>query len=160
MKRLLLCLLCVFVITGFLFGCAQNRQPAEPAPAQEDGTPGTGEGTQPPQAPEAAGTAEGLKDGTYEAESTHTDKGWYSAKVTIQGGKYTDIKFIKYDGEGKEVDLSQYKHPPAVQAMEQYPKQFLEVQDASKVDVISGATGTYESFLEIIAKIRQDAKSQ
>lgn len=160
MKKPLILVLCLALILGLVIGCAGTQteeNPNEPGqtPGQTDEANKSGNAGGDNQ--NAAGTAEDLKDGTYEAESAHTEHGWYTAKVTIEGGKYTDIEFIKYDGEGKEVDLTEYKHPPAVEAMEQYPKQLLETQDASKVDVISGATSTHKDFLEIMAKIREQA---
>ncbi len=153
MKKTLVLTLCLFMILGVLMGCAGGTQ-KEPTP---EPTPEPTEEPTPATQPPAGGTAQGLKDGTYTAESEHTEHGWYGATVTIKDGKYMNIDFVKYDSEGNKVDMSQYKHPPAVEAMEKYPQQLIEVQDASKVDAIAGATSTYNGLQEIMGKIREQA---
>lgn len=160
MRKIVGIMLCVLVMMGVFIGCAgAGNQPAPTPSPTPTATPTPAPTPTPAATPvPGAGTAQGLKDGTYTAESDHTDKGWYAATVTIQDEKYTDIKFTKYDSKGNVVDLTQYKHEPAVEAMEKYPNQLIEVQDPTKIDRISGATGTYNALQEIMAKIRDQAK--
>ncbi len=99
-----------------------------------------------------------MEDGIYTAESTHEQNGWYTVEAEIADGKFTDIQFTKFNEDGEEVDLDEYPHPPAAEAVKEYPKQFLQEQDLSKVDVISGATGTYESFKEVVGKVIKEAE--
>ncbi|MBZ4645349.1 MAG: lipoprotein [Clostridia bacterium] len=160
MKKLFVIMLCTLLIVGTVISCARAGTQPSPAPSPTPAaspTPVPSPTASPTPVPPAAGTAQGLKDGTYEAESTRSEKGWYKGKVTIKDGKFTVMEFTKYDSEGEKVDLTQYKYPQGVEAVQTYPKKFIEVQDASKVDKISGATTTYNAFQEIIGKIRQQA---
>jgi uncharacterized protein with FMN-binding domain len=163
MKRLFTLLLCTFLIAGVVVGCTGTEQAPDKTEQPSNETQQTPDKDEKEDsasseyAQDASGTAENLKDGTYEAESTHTKHGWYKGKITIENGKYTSMEFIKYDSAGKEVDLKQYTHKPVVDAMEQLPKELIELQDAGKIDAISSATSTYNEFLEIIAKIREQA---
>ncbi len=100
------------------------------------------------------------KNGTYSAESSRDDKlGYGRLTLTIDNKKIIDAKFVGVDlfGEDKGEnygsifgkDSADYKKAQiAVQANTIYAEQLIETQSLEKVDAISGATISYNQFVE------------
>lgn len=100
------------------------------------------------------------KDGTYTVESSLDEKlGKSILTLAIKDKKIADAKFTGYDlfGNVKDEDYgsltgkdsADYKKAQvAVKAIKVYPAQLVETQDLSKVDAISGASISYEQFVE------------
>ncbi|MDQ0204018.1 FMN-binding protein [Pectinatus haikarae] len=102
------------------------------------------------------------KDGEYAAESkADSFMGHGRIALTIKDHKITAVNFVGVDPEGniKGADYGktngQVENPGfyqkaqrAVKANSQYAEQLLQVQELAKVDVISGATASYDQFVE------------
>lgn len=102
-----------------------------------------------------------LRDGTYEGISrdSYTDEPyWGIVKVKIDKGLVTGITFQvrdsnlheQFDGtyekhfEGNQVYIEQCRND--WKGVQTYPGKLLELQDIRKVDVVSGATWSYNIF--------------
>ncbi|MDR1616808.1 MAG: FMN-binding protein [Syntrophomonadaceae bacterium] len=110
------------------------------------------------------------KDGIYTGKSSEDDKGAYGeVTITIAGGKVTDCSFVTWKQDGiikdenygkvnGEITNREYyeKAQLSVDAMEQYARRFAESGYLSEVDAVSGATISYDQFLEAA----QDALEQ
>lgn len=100
------------------------------------------------------------KDGTYTVESALDEKlGKSVLTLTIKDKKIVAADFTGYDlfGNVKDEnygsltgrDSADYKKAQvAVKAIKIYPAQLVETQDLRKVDAISGASISYEQFVE------------
>ncbi len=100
------------------------------------------------------------KDGIFEAESSldkALGRGYIS--IEIQDHKIVNVNFSgkdvfgndKDENYGGDKDSPDYKKAQvAVNAMKKYPAQLLETQSLEKVDAISGATISYEQFVETV----------
>ena len=99
-----------------------------------------------------------LNDGVYTAKSsTHTLLGHSEITLTIKDHRITDVQFAGYtiDGRLKEADYGddkdstlQKKAKIAVKAMQSYAEQLKEKQSLDEVDAVTGATVSYEQFME------------
>ena len=101
-----------------------------------------------------------LKDGTYTANSSRDDKlGISQITISIENHKIIGVEFVGYDlfgnakgddyGSLTGKDSGDYKKAQiAVKANSEYAKQLLETQSLDKVDAISGATISYDQFIE------------
>ena len=105
-----------------------------------------------------------VADGTYTAESSRDEKLGYS-KLTLQinDNKISDVDFKGIDlfGNVKDEDYgslmgkdsADYKKAQiAVKANDEYAKQLMETQSLEQVDAISGATISYNQFVEVVQK--------
>ncbi|MDR2427000.1 MAG: FMN-binding protein [Endomicrobium sp.] len=111
-------------------------------------------------------------DGIYKGLSGKDDRGAYGeVSITFNKGKISDCIFVTYQKDGKiknedygkvngEISNREYydKAQLAVDAMEQYAQQLVEVQKLSKVDVIAGATVAHEQFLDAVEDAFRQAK--
>ncbi len=100
------------------------------------------------------------KDGIYTAESSLDEKlGKSILTLTIKDKKIVAAEFEGYDlfgnvkgedyGSLTGKDSADYKKAQiAVKAIKTYPAQLVETQDLRKVDAISGASISYEQFVE------------
>lgn len=99
------------------------------------------------------------KDGIYIVESSLDENiGKSVLTLTIRDKKIIAAEFAGYDLFGKLKDenygslastVADYqKAQAAVDAMKIYPAKLVETQDLSKVDAISGATISYNQFVE------------
>jgi major membrane immunogen (membrane-anchored lipoprotein) len=103
-----------------------------------------------------------LKDGVYSGKSSPDDKGAYGeVTVTVSGGKIAACRFVTWqkDGSVKDADYGKVngevsnadyyaKAQLAVRAMDQYARALVEKQDVNKIDAVSGATNSYNQFIE------------
>ena len=111
------------------------------------------------------------KDGTYKVDSSLDDKlGHSTLTLTVENHKITQAEFIGVDlfGDVKNEnygslisgkDSADYKKAQvAVKANSEYAKQLTETQSLEKVDAISGATISYNQFVEAVNKAVDEAK--
>ncbi|MCH4169564.1 MAG: FMN-binding protein [Streptococcaceae bacterium] len=105
-----------------------------------------------------------LKDGTFEGVSSKDDEGAYGkVKIIINNEKIEEVEFqtIQKDGSIKDseygkrngtiVDQNFYnKAQLAVNAMKSYGQELEEKQSLDEVEVISGATISYNQFKEAV----------
>ncbi len=83
------------------------------------------------------------KDGTYKGSSVSTQWGNVQVKVTISGGKITDVAMVhstSEDGEGRSQAIDNQAEPVYIS----------ETKKAQSADIqaISGATVTYEGYTQ------------
>ncbi|MDQ2126779.1 FMN-binding protein [Weissella cibaria] len=83
------------------------------------------------------------KDGTYKGSSVSTQWGNVQVKVTISGGKITDVTMVhstSEDGEGRSHAIDNQAEPVYIS----------ETKKAQSADIqaISGATVTYEGYTQ------------
>ena len=108
------------------------------------------------------------KDGTYTVESSLDENfGKSVLTLTIRDKKITAAEFTGYDLFGKIKDenygaladkVADYQAAQtAVAAIKIYPAQLIETQDLSKVDAISGATISYDQFVETTKRAVDEA---
>jgi len=112
------------------------------------------------------------RDGVYVADSTKDEWGGkVSVTLIIKNGTIAecDMKNLDKDGQEKGDDYGKkngkienegiYKiAQEAVKNSSEYTNEFLRVKDIELVEVVSGATVTYNSFKEAIEKCLQQAK--
>ena len=121
---------------------------------------GCGNDEPPPKEPKVAVMPDlnKLNDGVYTAKSsTHTLLGHSEITLTIKDHQITDVQFAGYtiDGRLKEADYGddkdstlQKKAKIAVKAMESYAAQLKDTQSLDQVNAVTGATVSYEQFME------------
>ena len=104
------------------------------------------------------------QDGTYTAQSSPDEDGDYGVvNLTITNGVVSDCEFLTYEWngtfkgeeygmEGGVIANQDYynKAQNAVAAVKQYAKQYAETGDLKQVDAVSGATISYNQFLEAV----------
>lgn len=110
----------------------------------------------------------GLKDGKYTAESEVDDKGNKSnIEIEVKDGKIATVKYDEVNAETgvSKLDNAEYntkmKEVSGSNPVEAFPKleaSLIEKQDAPSVDVVTGATGSSESFKTLAAKALESAK--
>jgi major membrane immunogen (membrane-anchored lipoprotein) len=113
------------------------------------------------------------KDGTYHGQSRATytvEPYWGSVQLTIKNRVFTRISFIIRDSALHEnFDGSYGKHFQGNQVYVQqcmddwtgvqtYPRKLAELQDINKVDVISGATWSYNIFRATVNEALKKAR--
>ncbi|HPT82660.1 MAG TPA: DUF2292 domain-containing protein [Limnochordia bacterium] len=88
------------------------------------------------------------RDGTYTARTDMDDYGYYGEiELVISGGRITEVRYDEKDREGNPKGEN-YPYPLGPQSEDRYQEQLLETQDPEKVEVITGATQTWERFKE------------
>ena len=109
-------------------------------------------------------------DGIYTVESSRDEKlGISQITLTIENHKIVGAEFVGYDlfgnAKGEDYgsltgkDSADYKKAQiAVKANSEYAKQLVETQSLDKVDAISGATISYNQFVETVNKAVDEAK--
>ena len=109
-------------------------------------------------------------DGIYTVESSRDEKlGISRITLTIENHKIVGAEFVGYDlfgnAKGEDYgsltgkDSADYKKAQiAVKANSEYAKQLIETQSLDKVDAISGATISYNQFVETVNKAVDEAK--
>lgn len=84
-------------------------------------------------------------------------------KVQIKGGVITSVEFpkpaISWEKGGRlQPDKTEgYPYQPGVDAYVNFPKIAVEKQDPDKIDVVSGATGSYEKYKAALAHALEQA---
>lgn len=88
-----------------------------------------------------------LEDGTYSARTEPDEHDWYAVnEITIKDGKITEVKYDEINAKTEKVKGKDYSYPKAVEAQDTYEEQLVKTQDPDKVEVVSGATSTWERF--------------
>ena len=105
-----------------------------------------------------------VADGVYTADSSRDEKlGIGQVTLTVENHKIVDANFVGYDlfGNVKDEeygaltgkDSADYKKAQiAVKANDEYAKQLIETQSLDGIDAISGATISYNQFVEAVNK--------
>jgi major membrane immunogen (membrane-anchored lipoprotein) len=113
-------------------------------------------------------------DGSYVGQSGKDDRGAYGeVTLTIKDGKVATCDCLTWqkDGSVKDEDYGKVngkieneemyaKAQLAVDAMQKYADQFEEVKDIEGVDAISGATISYDQFVEAVTKALKEAEQK
>lgn len=95
-----------------------------------------------------AGQAKEWKDGTYSAQGERDEYGYRGEiEIVISGGKIIGVQYDEVDQEGNPKG-EDYPYPEGPESEDEYEKRLLETGDPEQVDVISGATDTWERFQE------------
>ncbi len=117
----------------------------------------------------ACGGKAKLKDGVYEAESSKDDSGGYATvKLVVKNGEIDNVQYNSFQKDGKLKDENYGKSAGndaffekaqiAVKGIKSYQEQINEVKDINKVEVVSGATISYNQFMETMKKALDKAK--
>ncbi|AEF82318.1 FMN-binding protein [Leadbettera azotonutricia] len=105
-----------------------------------------------------------IKDGVYSGRSSPDDTGAYGeVNITVSAGKINTCDFVTWqkDGTIKDEDYGKVngeisnrafydKAQLAVRAMKTYAAQYVAKQNLKSVDTISGATNSYDQFVEAV----------
>jgi major membrane immunogen (membrane-anchored lipoprotein) len=105
-----------------------------------------------------------VKDGIYSGKSSPDDTGaWAEVTITVNAGKIASCDFItrQKDGTIKDADYGKVngeisnqafydKAQLAVRAMKAYAEQYQEAGNLDAVDAVSGATNSYNQFIEAV----------
>jgi len=152
MKKYAVVLVMLVLAVGLLAGCSSSPQKDTPAAAKEQ--------------------VKSYKDGTYTAKSSPDERGAVGEiTLVIEKGKITkaEYKGVMKDGKIKGIDYGKTngkienqefynKAQNAVRATASYPAKLVELQDAAKIDAVSGATVSYNQFAEAVKKALEQAK--
>ena len=131
------------VVLLFSFKTPSISRPRTPAgdvsQASPSPTPGPTDSSAPTPSPSSSGT--GYKDGTYTGQDVFTQFGDVQVKVTISGGKITDVQAVQMPFDRpRSAEISQYAGP-------MLHDEALQAQTA-QIDSISGATFTSEAYAQ------------
>ena len=86
------------------------------------------------------------KDGTYTSQVADAGYGPVQIRVTVSGGKMTNVQFLQYPTDaGHSRQVSSYSTPILSQ-------EAIQGQTAN-VDTVSGATSTSEAFIQALAGV-------
>lgn len=84
------------------------------------------------------------KDGQFTGDAADAYYGYIQVKVTISGGKISDVVFLQYPNDRENsVFINQ-------QAMPYLKQEAIQAQN-SKVDIVSGATDTSMAFIQSLS---------
>ena len=114
----------------------------------------------------------GYRDGVYTGRSGEDDTGaWGEARITLKAGKVIGCEFItrQKDGTVKDAEYGKIngeianqvyydKAQLAVEAMKKYAAEYLAAGDLKAVEAVSGATISYDQFLEAVENALETAK--
>lgn len=145
MKKLLLG---AFVVGSYILYSVHQRGDGTSAvlpPAIQSTTP-----TSSPTSSTATTVA--YKDGQYTGPAADAYYGYIQVKVTIQGGKISNVEFLQYPN-----DRMTSMHINS-QAMPYLKQEAIQAQSAS-VDGVSGATDTSQAFIQSLTSALKDAQS-
>jgi uncharacterized protein with FMN-binding domain len=120
---------------------ARPRSPsADVARATPTPSPSPSDSSAPTPSP-SSGT--GLKDGTYTGQDVFTQFGDVQVKVTISGGKITDVQALQLPFDRpRSQEISHYVGQPL-------HDEVLQAQSA-QIDIISGATYTSDAYAQSV----------
>lgn len=120
---------------------------------------------------QGSSTGGNYKDGTYSAKSSPDELGGVGEiTLTVEKGKITkaDYKGIQVTGQLKDAEYGKTigninqdyynKAQRAVKGAATYAPRLLETQDAEKIDAVSGATISYNQFVEATKKALDKAR--
>ncbi len=109
-----------------------------------------------------------FKDGTYRAKQAEEDYGWSEfVEITVEGGKITKVVFDAENASGalKSADESYRAQMEPVSGTypaafyPDYAKQLLEKQDIKNVEVLTGATVSYNRFILLVDALEENMKN-
>ena len=150
MKKILLA---VFVAGSYILYSIHQKGDAGSAVvaplAQSSSTNST---TTPISSTPPASTTAAYKDGQYTGQAADAYYGYIQVKVTIQGGKLSDVKFLQYPSD-RSTSISINS-----QAMPYLKQQAIQAQSAS-VDGVSGATDTSQAFIQSLSSALKSAQA-
>ena len=99
----------------------------------------------------SASSSNSLKDGSFTGTSSSNEFGAVQIKLTISGGKITDVTALDYPASDRHsLEISQYAIP-------QLKQEVLAAQSAH-IDYISGASYTSQSYIESLQSAINQAK--
>jgi uncharacterized protein with FMN-binding domain len=102
--------------------------------------------------PTVNGTTVAYKDGQYTGQSADAYYGNIQVKVTIQGGKISNVEFLQYPSDrSTSVRINS-------QAMPFLKQEAIQAQSAN-VDGVSGATDTSQAFIQSLTSALKTAQS-
>jgi uncharacterized protein with FMN-binding domain len=94
----------------------------------------------------------GLKDGQYTGNAADAFYGYIQVKAIINGGKITDVQFLRYPND-RSTSIAINK-----QAMPYLKQEAVQAQSA-QVNIVSGATDTSQAFIQSMASALSQAQS-
>lgn len=158
MKKILALFLASLLVITFVGCSAEKDEPAvEPETNQEQPVEESPEDTAENAVSDGITTPVDAADGTYTAEGTADDYGWTPyVTLEIAGGKITTVDFDYKNGDTLKSEDEEYnsKMESAVGTkpevfLPEYEAALVETQDIAEVDTISGATQSYNEFVEL-----------
>lgn len=106
----------------------------------------------PTSAPTLPPPRSGLKDGTFVGDTINAFYADFQVQAIIQGGKLTDVQFLKYPNDsGHSRQVSEYSMPIL--------KSEAITAQSAQVDIVSGATDTSQAFIQSLQSALDRAKS-
>lgn len=134
----------------YVFQAHEDQNEAKVTAPSSLNTPSTPTTTQP--AASTQKTTAQYKDGTYTGSAADAFYGPIQVRVTVSGGKITDVTFLQYPNDrGTSVRINE-------QAMPMLKQEAIQAQSAS-VDGVSGATDTSQAFIESLGSALNQAKA-
>jgi uncharacterized protein with FMN-binding domain len=123
---------------------AKPRTPsADVAQATPTPTPSPAPSGSAASSPSPTPSPSGPKDGTYTGDDVQTQFGDVQVKVTISGGKITDVQAIQLPFDRpRSAEISQFAAP-------QLHDEVLQAQSA-QIDLLSGATFTSDAYAQSV----------
>jgi major membrane immunogen (membrane-anchored lipoprotein) len=122
----------------------------------------------------ACGTQGAYKDGNYTKNTDPDSHGsWYKCVLSIKDGKIADVQFTGYtrnaDGTDTIHDQNYGKYPGSTDQQYQqaqtglagsktYGPKLVQTQDLGKVDVVAGATQSWDVFKAAMTDLLSQAK--
>lgn len=97
-------------------------------------------------------TTGAYKDGSYTGSAANAYYGYIQVKITVSGGKLTDVTFLQYPNDQRE---SQEINSEAMPLLKQEAITAQSVQ----IDGVSGATDTSQAFIESLSSALNQAKA-
>jgi uncharacterized protein with FMN-binding domain len=120
---------------------AQSRPRTPAADVSQGATPGPSPSDSGASPSPSAGS--GFKDGTYTGQDVFTQFGDVQVKVTIAGGRITDVQPLQMPFEKpRSAEITQFAGP-------QLHDEVLQAQSA-QIDTLSGATYTSEAYAQSV----------
>lgn len=148
----------VFVIIAFaiysLHSRSESAEVAATTTSLQAKTSASGLATSSPSAASTASTssASQYKDGTYTGDSADAYYGFIKVRVTISGGKLTDVEFLQYPNDHHESVQINSSAMPIL-------KQEAITAQSDQVDGVSGATDTSQAFIESLSSALSQARA-
>lgn len=118
----------------------------------------------------AEGEKNKYKNGTYEAKTDAGTEGFHSeATLKISNNKISDVQWKIVDQNGRVFDKTYEEVYPNSALYQQqcrsdykgaitYSPKLIQTQDIDKVDAVSGATWSYNKFVEVVSKALDKAE--
>jgi uncharacterized protein with FMN-binding domain len=154
MKKVLISIAAIALFAIYSVYAATTKRPSTVAASttQTNNTTTTATPSTTTTASTTPATTGTYKDGTYTGKNTNAFYGYIQVKITVSGGKLTDVAFLEYpDDQRESIQISEAATPLLKQ-------EAIKAQTA-KVDNISGATQTSDAFIESLSSALDQAKA-